>query len=376
MLNYFNIRRFSRYFCDKYPRLNSICRSKPLIYDKSDVPVSDESVLVLSPNDYWVVAAELNVKTSKEASLYGAALFDLDERYRYTAQKVGENSYVLIAYDPHHIAQIIQSNPNYARIKKVTFSQWVFAEESHPIALPNGKYLSMMDGIVVEIDGAYVRPDTSISLSEAISSPKLFLKTLPIEEFTPSELSPKTLKITLLIGVIFFGNLMAIAFNNYHESRRLSDEMQSLLDSSNLPATSIEREAIFASLKAKEAKQLHFRHVCREISELSIDVKHPSPSAVPVSTPIPSISSEGIVLIPGSKPGEANRLLVDNNVSAPVVSMGAIGMRELNYDSNAINLVIDTQNSEAKEALKRDISKKFKQSHISEHETQLEVRLK
>ncbi len=56
--------------------------------------------------------------------------------------------------------------------------------------------------------------------------------------------------------------------------------------------------------------------------------------------------------------------------------MHGAGITELSYDSNAINLVIDTQSAGAKEALKHEIAKHFKQAQMSDHETQLEVRLK
>ncbi len=369
--------RLGRYLCGKYPRISRIfCHSESLIYHGADSFVSSESVLVLSPSDYWALAVSLNVKTPKEAASYGAALFDLSAEYRYEAQKVGENRYILIAYNPDELSRKLSSIPHLSMIKKMTFAQWVFAEEPRPIHLPSGKYLTTLEGIVIEMDASYIDAKTSVELDEALSYPRPFLKTVPMEGLSTTELTPKTLTITLVILGIILGNLIAEGFMGYQDSQHLNQEMQRMLESSKLPATSIEREAILSNLKTKEAKQLHFRQICKEISDLPIEGKSVIPPKAPIISAAVSATPEGIVLIPGSKPGEPNRLLVENTSSAANINIRGEGIGELDYDGNAINLMIETHDSADRESLKREISKRFKHAQMSEHDTQLEVRLK
>lgn len=379
MLNSFRRDELARSLCTEYPLVRRFfCRFEPLVYIDalSNAAVSDETVLVLSPNDYWALRVNLNVKSEKEAATYGAALFDLNEDYRYEALRIEHNTYIVIAYNPQDLAARLSTYPAAAMIKKMTFAQWVFSEVSTPIHLPNGKYLTCVEGIVIEIEASYIHAGTSVELNAALSSPRLLLKTLPIERLIPLRLTTQTLRNTLIIALILLGNLSLITVSSYQESLRLGTKIDTILSASNLPSTSIEREAILDSLKNKEKKQLRMRQISKEISDLPIEGKsitHPSlPSLPPVITP----SSEGIVLIPGSKPDEPNRLLVDNTSSAPTISFHGEGIRSLEYDGSAINLIIDTRDTNVRDSLKSKITAHFKHAQTNEHETQLEVRIK
>ncbi len=379
MLNFFDRMQIFQPLCNKYPLVRRFfCRSEPLVYaDTSNLTPILEAVLVLSPSDYWALEVNLNVKTPKEAATYGAALFDLSDEYRYDAQKIGNNSYILIAYNPNEISQRVLSLPHFSMIQKVTFAQWVFAQEPHPIHLPSGKYLTTLEGIVIEMDASYIDAATSVELDEALAHSRPFLKTVQIEGFVSSQLTQKTLRTTLVILILLLGNLVAEGILGYQESSKLTTNIQRILESSKLPETSIEREAILEALKSKENKQLHFRSVCKEISDLPMEAKTvATPVVAPALSTRPSASPEGIVLIPGSKPGEANRLLVENSSSAATIVVRGEGMQELGYDGNAINLIIDTRDLSTGGKLKNEITKKFKHAQVSEHTTQLEVRLK
>lgn len=378
MLNFFDRREFIEPLCTKYPFMRRFfCRLEPLVFANTLSTNTDETVLVLSPNDYWALAVNLNVKTEKEAVKYAPALFDQGDEYRYEAQKTGQNSYVLIAYNPNELSQMLLTLPNVSMIKKITFAQWVFAQETRPVHLPSGKYLATLDGIVIEMDASYVNASTSIELDEALAQPRPFLKTVAIEELLPSPLTQKTLKITFLILLLLLGNLATQALFSYQESANLTAKMTEILETSKLPQTSIEREAVLGALMSKETKQLHFRKICKEISNLPVESKIIPPPTTPNVSTAPSSSVDGIILIPGSKPGEANRLLVENNSSAAeVISFRGEGIQELTYDGNAINLIIDTHDSTVTEKLKNEIIKHFNHPQFNNHNTQLEVRIK
>lgn len=370
-----------RILCKKYPLLRRFfCRSVPLVYADNDTlmhaPLSKKAVLVLPPSDYWTLRANLNVNSEKEAAKYGPALFDLGNEYRYDAQRAGENSYILIAYNPNEVAQKLHTFANFSIIEKITFAQWVFADAARPIRLNNGKYLTTLDGIVIEMDSPYVQADSSISLSEALASPNSFFNTVQIEGLVKSGLTPKTLKTTLIILLIFFGNLVAEVMVTHQESNRLREKTQEILNESKLPETSIERGVILDSLKTKETQQLRFRHLCKQISDIPLDVQRAPLPVTPVITTVPSVSTDGIVLIPGSKPGEANRLLVENRSSSATIDLHGEGIQELVYDGHAINLLIDTHDHSAGAKLKSEVLKRFKKAHVNEQNNQLEVRLK
>lgn len=361
MLNSFNIKWLSFW-------------RRPLRFAYGDPQsvLPSETIFILSPSDYWVLKVELPVKTSKEAAQYGPGLFELSGSHRYEAQKVGKNSYILIAYEPGVISEKLNALPELSQVETITFAQWVFAEKSTPIALSNGKFLTTVEGIVIEIDATYVQGDLSITLAHALEHPKFFIKTVMRKELISSEFTSKTLKTTLIILLILLGNLSVTALQSYHVSSHLQKEMERSLNLSKLPETSIEREAILAALKTKEIKQLYLRYQYKKISDIPIE----SSKNIPISLPpiLASSSEEGIVLIPGSKPNEANRLLLGNTSHDAPLSRGT-RVQEIRYDGSTITFIWDVGDSTSKEKLKNEITKRFKKAQINERDTQLEVRL-
>lgn len=351
-----------------------------LIYaDSLPAEFPQNSVVILPPSDYWALRATLNVNSENEAAKYGPALFDLSGPYRYEAQKVGKNSYILIAYNKEELSRKLLSLPVLSTIDKLTFAQWVFADGPSPVHVENRKYLTMLDGIVIEMDAAYVRKNQSIELSEALARPRFFLKTIPVTVLVDSPITAKTLKTTLMILLILFGNLVADIYLTARSAEHLSEKSEAIRNEFKLPETSIEREAILGSLRQKETKQLELRHHCKLISDLAIEAKSiPSPTAPPPVMPAATnVSAEGIVLIPGSKPGEPNRLLVGNSSNAAdTTAFHGSGIRELTYDGNTLKLVIDASDSKSIENLQNEISKRFKKARYDVRDTQLEVRIR
>lgn len=374
MLNSFNLQNFIRTFYTKFPAFSA---KLPLVYSDvlDEIQITSDSILVLSPNKYWIQRVTLNVRNEKEAASFGAALFDLNDEYRYEALEVEKNTFMIIAYHPNEVTAQSTTDTEISLIKHVTFAQWVFDEVTLPIRLPNHKFLTVIDGIVVEIDPSYIDPSSSIDLQTALSNPKPFFKTLPFEQAKSSEISVKTLLKTLMIVTLFFINFIAILLLNYQESTHLNEKITQLLSDSKLPETAIEREAILNSLISKEKKQFHIRHLYNQINELPISGK--ISSAKPVSSPsVPATSSDGIVLIPGSKPGEPNRLLVDSTSSVPTLNLQGEGIQDITYDGNVVSLVLDTQSATEKDVLKNKIMHNFKEAQINEENTTLEVRFK
>jgi len=375
VLSFFKLTQCYRALCEKQSSLRRFfCRSTPLAYaDELHTPVPQNTVLILPPSDYWALQATLNVKSEKEAASFGPALFELSDEYHYDAKKIGENSYSLIAYNPAEISLKLHSFNRDSMIDRITFAQWVFADELQPIHLSSGKILTTLEGVVIEIDPDYLHANDSIGMDEALAKPRFFIKTIPVERLLTSSVTTKTLKITLILLLIVLGNLTVNTVLNTRESVRLEELKEGLLDRANLPETSIEREAILSALHKKESVQLRLRHQFLRISDLPIQASV-SRTLAPIVTPAPA-TAEGIVLIPGSKPGEPNRLLVEGSSNAPIMTLSSEGIKEIVYDGNSIKIIVDTQGAEAKEKLKKIFSKKFKKVRYSERGNQLEVRI-
>ncbi|MGZ8547174.1 MAG: hypothetical protein ACXW33_01030 [Sulfuricurvum sp.] len=387
MLNFSDSTQILRSLCQKYPFLRRfLCRPVSLVYaDDAPAQFPQNAVLILSPRNYWAIQATLNVKTQKEAAAFGSALFDLGHEYQYEAKRIKKNSYSLIAYNPTEISLIVQSFPNPEMIERITFAQWVFADESRPIRLGNGKVLTVAEGVVIEIDPDYLGASDAIFMREALREPRFFIKTIPVERLLTPDITSKTLKMTLIILLIVLGNLIVSAVFNSRESAHLEERKQSLLTQANLPETSIEREAILASLRKKEAGQLNVRDQFFRISLLPIKAS-PAPNSADAGTPfqqtppVPAAPSGGVVLIPGSAPGEPNRLLVGgtSNAASPEMTFqenGGNGIKEVVYDGNNIKMIVTVKESEAKEKLKKAVKKQFKKAKFSESGNQLEVRI-
>jgi hypothetical protein len=365
--------------CQKYPFLyRFVCSPTILVYtDELPENIPNNSVMILPPCDYWAIQAVLNVKTAKEAATFGPALFDLGDEYQYTAQKTGKNSYSLIAYNPSDISLKLQSLSNGAVIKKFTFAQWVFAQEEHPIRLNNGKVLTTVEEVVIEIDSDYLHINGAIPIADALAKPRFFIQSIPLEQLSSPTITPKTVKKTLFILILILGNLIVNTVLNYQEMGKLESRKEEILAHDKLPETSFERDALTSTLQKKEAAQLRLREQFLHISDLSIHAKVPPTQNAPLpQIPTTTAPIDGVVLIPGSKPGEANQLLVNGATSAPVVSVPVFqseGIEEIVYDGKNIKLLISASDDKAKESLKQVIMKPFKKAKISEHGNQLEV---
>jgi hypothetical protein len=373
MLRFFSLGERLQSYCIQYSLLRYLfCPTISLVYTDqafSTVSFSNDTVLVLSPNDYWALRVELNVNSEKEAATYGPALFELANGYRYEAQFLGNNQYILIAYNPEKLSQKLLTHQNFLGIKKITFAQWVFADMEQPIWLESGKYLTSIDRIVIELDGSYLKTDGSITLKEALGYPKPFLKKIRIDGLVKSILTTKTFKTTLIILLILFGNLVTQGVMTYKESNRLQKNIEDILNKSNLHETSIERIAFLESLRKKEAQQLHFRDQCKILSNLHVDVKK---IPLPFAPPMPTLPIDGIVLIPGSNPGEPNRLLVEEKTSSATMRPNVEGIETLVYDGHSIHLIINTHEHNESKKVKDELLKRFKKAQIEEHDNQLE----
>ena len=185
----------------------------------------------------------------------------------------GEEHYVIVAYNKMQLSQKLQDNPPLSTAKKVTFAQWIFADETKPIRLKNNKYLTVVDGIVIEMDSAYLNTDASISISEALRARHhSFYKTLSTHLLLPEQIRPKTLKITLAILLILLANLITQIVLDRQLADETGEDNTNPISASHLPETSIEREAILNALKQKEDQTVSSASTMLHLSTLPLQV--------------------------------------------------------------------------------------------------------
>jgi hypothetical protein len=373
--------------CRRFSFLRQIfCPIVPIRYVDTSIENSND-VIILPPSDYWVLQTTLAVKTAKEAIKFAPALFDLGEGYRYVAKKIAENRFTLIAYDPLLIATTRSDLLEHTTRRKVTFAQFIFADETHPIRTQSGKYLVSYEGIVTEIDQRYIDLSLSVEMQTLLNDFQKDYPSIVIEKSSLNVFNPKTLKITALILLIILINISIGSYIIYQSTKEINQKKEDILHALNLPLTSIERDTIIDALKRKESRQLQLRAHCNKIKLIPIKASLAAPiysskptyatSAAP-SYPKPTYdastpTTNDVVLIPGSKPGEPNRLLVDGKPNQPsTTSLGEM-IRELQYDGKTIKIVIRTNEGEN---LKKAFLKQFKNSHAEYRDNQLEIRIK
>lgn len=357
--------------CDRLPLLKRfMCPISPLIYPNNGELRDEESVLVIPPSDYWVLTSTLNVHSANEAVKYAPALFDLGEGFRYEAQKIEPNLFLLIAYHPLELSSKWASLFDGSNPSKITFAQWVFSDITSPVRLKNGKYLTLHDGIVLEIEERYVNPALAIDIDDALQRIKRY-KSIKTEKIISSTLSPKTLSISLGILFILLANSLSDTLFTYQAIEELNEKNSALLEKYHLSATSIERDAVLSALKQKEKKQFYLRNQSLALKNIPIIKSSAIAPVAPVQPPSPS--TDGVVLIPGSKPGEPNRLLVDGVQNTPPLPFSSEGIKELSYDGKNIKIIMETTDTQK---YKKIFLKHFKQARIEEGHNQLEVRLK
>lgn len=365
--------KWQRTLCMRLGSLShKLCSPQYLSYAAIDPSGSD--IMVLRPEDYWVRRINLNVSSEKEAAKYGYSLFDLDEELVCYARKVSAETYDVVGFNPQKIMARYPELFSLSSERSVTFAQWVFDRLEVPIKLPNGRYLSLHEGIVFEMEGHYLDVEGSLGIEEIEKKPFYGLKTILVGSMVPSSLSMKTLKITVVLLALLVANIVMEGYKVRSVSEQIGNEMETLNMSSGLHGVSMERNAIIDTLRYKEAKQLTLRERCYKLRDIGL--KPSAAESIPPSAPImlSSMDQSGIVLIPGSKPGEPNRLLVNGVQNTPSRSLKMQeGIQEIVFDGKKTLFVFKTSEPQS---LKKMLMKRFRNSRIEEHGGRIEVRFK
>ena len=346
---------------------------KPLVYcDVSGCADDESAIIVIAPRGYWAKNVTLEVKTSKEALKYAAALLDLGDEYRYAVHKNSDGTFSIIGYLVEELIafwpEVFDGNHD----RQVVFAQWVFGEMKAPSVLPSGSVLALCEGIGVEMHSQYITQSQTLPLEDALSDVGTTFPPLRTSQLVPKRASSKTLWITLAILVVILLNIVGRLGGVYTQRLELQHEREVLLEKTTLGQTSLERLAVISVLEEKQRKQKKFKEQAYTLKQIAIAGEVPRIATLPTAAPAAAASS-GIVLIPGSKPGEQNRLLVDGATSVAPLTGNLLGIKELTFDGKTFLISVV---SDDPEALKGVFLKKYKNARTQIHGKILEVRLK
>lgn len=360
--------------CDKLSFFQRfLCPSPLLAYiDNFNGDITSETILIFAPKDYWVIETQLNVYSEKEALKYAPALFDSNENLHYQVKRNGTNHYTFIAYSPEHLKERINNNPSLSDVEQITFAQWVFSGVSASVKIQENRYLTVVDGIVIEMDGKYLKEATTTDIETILKVPPRQVKSIQLSTLNFDTPAPKTIKTTLFILSLIFANFVMLSYNDFQTISETNSKMETIINSSHLSPISIEREIIIESKRESEKKQLDLRRKCYTLSTLDLPIENVSivqPSSAQANT-------EGVVLIPGSKPGDANRLLINGKANSPLRSAKKTGISKLQYDGHSIKVLFDVSDEQHAEETKRILQKKFKKARITMQNHTLEASIK
>ncbi|MDD2266725.1 hypothetical protein [Sulfuricurvum sp.] len=334
---------------------------------------NDPLVLILSPDLYRICIASLPVATPKEAVRYAPSYFDVsDERTRYEAFQLEQGRYLLSAFDPELIRiRLEQAGVNPASVERFMLAQEAFGLDLLPVSLKNGSVLALNDGVVVRLASKYISEPTKYDLEGSLKNLAPCLSGFKAEMYKGGDVTQKTLTFTASLSLIILINLLIQGGYSYREAAKIIDEQEEMKIEKHLPATQMELDALASSWEKKEAEQMKLRKIAAAFSTLTLENNNTDlPSAVPVGTPAPV--TNGIVLVPGSKPGDRNLLLVPG--SSNTVSGTAVGeyVTSFSYENGTVHFKIATPSPQNAEKVRDSVAKTLKTNAVTIKENSLE----
>ncbi|MCI4406007.1 MAG: hypothetical protein JHC35_01825, partial [Sulfuricurvum sp.] len=167
-----------------------------------------------------------------------------------------------------------------------------------------------------------------------------------------------SLSLIILINLLIQGGYF------YREAEKIVDEQEQMKIEQHLPATQMELDALASSWEKKESQQMKLRKIVAAFSTLTLENNNTDLlSAAPPAVPAPV--TNGIVLVPGSKPGDRNLLLVpggSNTVSGTVLGEY---VTTLSYENGSVHFKISTPSPQNAEKVRDSVVKSLKTNTVT-----------
>lgn len=329
----------------------------------SHIPSGHETlVIILSPDLYRISVATLPVATPKEAVRYAESYFDVsDERTRYEAYLIGEGRFLFSAFDPEPIwIRLEEAGIDPSSVDRFVLAQEAFGTDNLPVSLADASVLALSEGIVVRLPSHYVNAPIKHSVEEALKNLVPCLRGFSADMYRGGEATKKTLILTAVLSSIIVGNLLIQGVLSNREAGRITDEQEQIKVEKHLPATQMELDALAASWEKKESEQIKLRKIVAAFGTLALE------SNTTVTTPtIPSSPTNGIVLVPGSKPGERNLLLVPGDTNTTIATVSGEYVTSLAYENKSVTFKILTPSQERAEKIRDSVAKTLKTNTVT-----------
>ncbi|MDD2370013.1 MAG: hypothetical protein PHQ90_11990 [Sulfuricurvum sp.] len=341
-----------------------------LDHSSCHIPSGSEAlVLILSPDLYRICVVSLPVATPKEAVRYAPSYFDLsDERTRYGAYQLGEGRYLLSAFDPEPIrVRLEEAGVDPVSVERFVLAQEAFGVDILPVSLKNGSVLALNDGIVVRLPSEYIGEPPKYDLEVSLQKLAPCLTGFRADMYKGGDVTKKTLTITLSLSLIILLNLLIQGGYSYREAGKIADEQEQMKIEKNLPATQMELDALASSWEKKESQQMKLRKIFAAFSTLTLENNN---TVLPVAAPAPA--SNGIVLVPGSNPGDRNLLLVPGGSNTLSGTVSGEYVTSLAYENGSVHFKISTPSPQDAEKIRDSVAKTLKTNTVTIKENTVE----
>ena len=338
------------------------------------------TLVILDPSVYMTKIVELPVQHPKEALLIAPSFFEeCSAGCYYHALLLGGQKFLLIAVDRNTLATRLNVNFTSSVAGYITAHE-AFSSLPLSLDLGHGSVLTHVDGALVKLPLRYVKDGHLEALSSYLDRLSPYALSARIRSLATGGLKPATLRRTLLALSIIWVNLMALGWLIHNDTKKLQDDLDTMMEKEHLPKTQIERDTKVESLKKIEDRQLQLRHTLGVFSKLPF---HPHPSTTePTRTPPQAMANpsatSGVVLIPGSKPEDRNLLIVngETNASSLTPHKGTAALTSLIYDGSHLTFSLQTSNPQETTMLKEFFQKRLPSSRLSGNETTLDGEIK
>jgi hypothetical protein len=334
---------------------------------------SEALVMILSPDLYRICVVSLPVATPKEAVRYAPSYFDLsDERTRYEAYQTGDERYLLCAFDPEPIRiRLEEAGFDPVSVERFVFAQEAFGRDILPISWKNGSVLALNEGVVVRLPSNYISEPIKHDLEESLKKLAPCLKGFSADMYKGGDVTKKTLTFTVALSFFILLNLLIQGGYAYRKAEKIGDEQEQMKIEQHLPSTQMELDALVSSWEKKESEQIKLRKIVAAFSTLTLENNNTElPNAVPVAAPAPI--TNGIVLVPGSKPGDRNLLLVPGSSNTLSGTVTGEYVTSLTYENGSINFKISTPSQERAEKIRDITAKTLKTNAVTIKENSVE----
>ncbi len=336
----------------------------------SHIPSGKESlVMILSPDLYRISVASLPVATAKEAVRYAESYFDMsDERIRYGAYLIGEGRFLFTAFDPEPVRiRLEEIGIDPSSIDRFVLAQEAFGIDNLPVSLADASALALSEGIVVRLPSHYVTTSVNHTIEETLKTLEPCLQGFRADMYAGGEVTKKTLAITVTLSALVVLNLLIQGGMSYVESERIMDEQEQMKIDKHLPITQMELEALAATWEKKESEQIKLRKIVAAFGTLTLESNNTVSSGA-----VPASPTNSIVLVPGSKPGERNLLLVPGDANTTLRTVSGEYLTSLAYENKSIMFKILTPSQERGEKIRDSAAQTLKTNTVTIKENVVE----